>query len=221
MRRASPWCNVLTASILEKLPSPGTAEKLSARAREDRGMPGQFYEVWQWLKDNDAPNWFVIFFSLLVWPVILYWISNRKGHNVPHLDVFPHMISAGIGNQQGDAVELEFANVTGSIVYLQRVRLREKRKNFPVPEVAARDISSGWRDLSLRYLSEQVYHRHECILQTNERAMCCVAVEGQLDASFHNHRSRWIRRFFRCPKYYRLEYTAMVGEKKYTVSTVY
>jgi hypothetical protein len=72
-------------------------------------MPGQFYDVWQWLKDNDAPNWFVIFFSLLVWPAILYWISNRKRHNVPHLDVFPHVIAASIGNQQGDGVELEFA----------------------------------------------------------------------------------------------------------------
>jgi hypothetical protein len=185
-----------------------------------RGMSGISY-VWQWLKDNDAPNWFVIVLSLILWPIFLYWISNRKRHSIPHLEVFPQMIQAGIGLQQGDGVELEFANLTGSIVYLRRVRLRENRRNFRVPNVAVRDISSGWRDLSLRYKSENVYQHHECILQTNERAMCFIAVEQQLDASFHNHRPGWIRRLFGCPKYYRLEYTAMVGEKKYSVSTIY
>jgi hypothetical protein len=184
-------------------------------------MSGVFLDAWRWLKENDAPNWFAISFSLIVWPIILYWISNRKRHHIPHFDVFPQAIQVGIGQQQGNAVELEFANLTGSIVYLRRVRLRENRKNFPVPAVAVRDISSGWRDMTLRYSSEKIYHHHECILQTNERAMCCIAVERQLDASFYNHRPRWIRRFFRCPKYYRLEYTVMVGEKKYSVSTTY
>jgi hypothetical protein len=184
-------------------------------------MSGMFYDFWQWLKDNDAPNWFVIFFSLIVWPIILYWISNRKRQSIHHLEVFPQLIPLGIGPQQGDGVELEFANLTGSIVYLRRVRLLENRKNFPVPSAAARDISSGWRDLSLRYKPETLYQHHECILQTNQRAMCCIAIERQLDQSFHNHRPGWIRRLFGCPKYYRLEYTAMVGEKKYSVSTIY
>jgi hypothetical protein len=49
--------------------------------REGRAMSGMFYDFWQWLKDNDAPNWFVIVFSLIVWPIILYWISNRTEHS--------------------------------------------------------------------------------------------------------------------------------------------
>ena len=99
------------------------------------------------------------------------------------------------------------------MINLLPVRIRELKFNRITLLVA---------DACENHMREDVEMRNvECILQTNERAMCCVAVEGQLDASFHNHRSRWIRRFFRCPKYYRLEYTAMVGEKKYTVSTVY
>lgn len=120
-----------------------------------------------------------------------------------------------------DAVGFEFVNQTGAIVYLYRARLREKRKNFPVLQAAVRDLSSGWRPLTLRYPKEAAYTHMECILQTNERVMACIAIDRPMNAAFYNHRPGKFRKWFRVPKYYELEYTAMVGERKYTISTIY
>jgi hypothetical protein len=100
------------------------ADHQQAESSEGGGMSNIMY-AWKWLKDNDAPNWFAVAFSLIVWPIILYWLGNRKRQGVRHLEVFPHVIPLTIGNQQVPGVELEFANLTGTIVYLNRVRLHQ------------------------------------------------------------------------------------------------
>src|SRR5438874_12545176 len=87
---------------------------------------------WQWLKDHDAPNWFAILFSLVVWPLVIYWWNTRKTQSIPHLEVRPEFPSqVNIPLRQSHAVELTFTNATHSVVYLHHARLRENQKNFP------------------------------------------------------------------------------------------
>jgi hypothetical protein len=79
-------------------------------------------EFWQWLKDHDAPNWFVIAFTLIVWPSVLwivlyYWSRHKTGH-IPNLEVSPTPQKTQINGQPYDAVGFTFANHTGSVVYL-------------------------------------------------------------------------------------------------------
>ena len=178
---------------------------------------------WNWLKDNDAPNWFVIAFSLVVWPIALRWWFNRKHQNIPHFEVLPAQGHTEISGQRYDAVNLTFTNRTGRVVYLARARLRDNPSHFPVPPAAVRDLSGGWRELKFAIQQNErlLFIDHERVLQSNESALTNIAVSHPMDANFFSYRPGRLRRIFRRPKYFMIEYAAMVGEKKYSVATVF
>lgn len=110
-------------------------------------------------------------------------------------------------------------NRTGGVVYLYRARLRERRENFPIPEAAARDLG-GWRELKFIEPGTGSQVDDEWIIQANNSAYTSIAVSKKMDSTFYSYRPRWFRSWFRCPKYFTVQYTAMVGEKKYSVETV-
>jgi hypothetical protein len=189
---------------------------------ETPGM--EAHDLWQFGKDNDASNWFVIMFSLVVWPsalsVIVYYWSKRKIQEIPHFEISP--ISGqktNIGGHTYDAVGFIFTNRTGSIVYVREVSLRENATNFPIPPAAVRSISGG-REIKFQNQHGQLVD-DERILNTNDRALTSIAVSRPMGSEFDTHQPGLLRRIFRRPKYFILEYTAMVGEKKYSIATVY
>jgi hypothetical protein len=177
--------------------------------------------VWDYLKLHDASNWFVIVFSLLVWPAALYWWSNRRTQSIPNLLVTFTPMNLNIGPQQGDAVLLSFINRTGSIVYLTGAGLTEVRKRFLVPVAASRDMASGRRELVFAIPPDPAFTLHECTLQTGERATAAIAINNPMDEAFYSYRPALLRRCLSLPKYFLLEYVAVVGEKKFSVATVY
>jgi hypothetical protein len=118
-------------------------------------------------------------------------------------------------------VDFIFTNRTGSVVYLNRARLRERQSRFPVPLWAVKDIGDGWRELKFLDRSMNQLTQDECILQTNDRAVTNIAISQQMGSEFYSYRPRWMRKWFRCPKYFRLQYTAMVGNRKCSVDTIY
>jgi hypothetical protein len=191
-------------------------------------MPECIVAIWQYLKDHDASNWFVIIFSIFVWPAILsiffFWVANRKRQNVPHFLVTFTPTKIQIGPDPHDAVLLTFINQTGSIVYLSRARLTEVQKTFPIPIAASRDMARGQRELVFLNPASQIHDHYECILQTdatNGRAIASIAVKQQMDELFYSYRPAMLRRLLSCPKYFLLEYVVVVGEKKFSVATVY
>jgi hypothetical protein len=184
----------------------------------------------QFGKDHDASNWFSIAFSLVVWPSVLsaivYYWSKRKIQEIPHFVVSPAPGQTTIiDGQNYPAVGFTFAKDTGSVVYIRRVRLRERQKNFPIPPAAVRDLSGGWREIkfgtppNLKGMRALLYR--ERVLHTGQTAYTSIAVSQAMDNAFYSYRPGWFRRLFRilfrlfrCPKYFVLEYTAMVGDRK-------
>jgi hypothetical protein len=188
-------------------------------------MPTVFGDIWQALKDHDAPNWFVIFVSLFIWPAILsaffYWWNNRKRQGIPHLVVSFDPFQIVIGDEY-NAVKITFTNRTGAVVYLHHARLRDVRRRFPIPQAAKRDMLGGWRELKFAVPPEgNAFVHHECILQTTLSAATCIAVTQPMPKAFYIYQPGWLRRKFRYPKYFLIEYAVMVGEKKYSVAAVY
>ncbi|MFZ0839602.1 MAG: hypothetical protein WAM77_19225 [Xanthobacteraceae bacterium] len=173
--------------------------------------------VWDWLRENDIPNWFALF----VWPVVLYWWNTRTRQGIPHLEVLLRGHVTTINGQQFDAVELVFTNRTGCVAYVSRARLRERKKHFPIPPAAVGDISNGWRELKFQKVGTLSLIEDECILQTNDRRVTNIAVSQQMDQAFYDYRPKWVRRWLWWPKYFRLQYTAMIADKRYLVDTVY
>ncbi len=132
-------------------------------------------DLWQWLKDHDAPNWFVIAFSLIVWPILitifLYLWNKRKIQEFPHFVISPIPGQQTIINGQPyDAVGFTFTNRTGSVVYVNRVRLRAHKKNFPIPPAAVKS-PSGWHELKFQQRNSAALIDDERIFNTNERVL--------------------------------------------------
>lgn len=125
-----------------------------------------------------------------------------------------------INGRQYLAIGITFTNRTGSIIYLGRARLREVPKDFPVPMDAARDMSGGWRELKFLNQSDR-FVDHEMILHTNKSAVTCMAVTHAMSAQFFSFRPSLWRQVFRWPKYFAIEFIAMVGDKKYSVLSIY
>ena len=75
---------------------------------------------WAWLRENDAPNWFSIAFSLIVWPLFLIWLDKRKRLGIPHLEIILRPSQTTISGTKHSAVSIVFTNRTGSVVYLER-----------------------------------------------------------------------------------------------------
>jgi len=189
--------------------------------------------VWQYLKDHDASNWFVIIVSIFVWPAILsiffFWWTNRKRQSVPHFLVTFTPSTSNIGGTPHDAVLLTFINQTGSIAYLYHARLTENPKHFSIPVAASRDIARAWRELVFALppeppQTELHFDVYEWVLQTDPksgRVYASMAVQQPMDEAFYSYRPTLLRKWFRYPKYFLLEYDVVVGEKKFSVATVY
>ena len=177
-----------------------------------------FKDAWQYLKDNDAPNWFGVAFSLFIWPTILsiifFWLANRKRQSVPGFRVIFEPTQIEIGRQRFDAVNVAFINLTGSAVYLRHAQLKEVPKRFPVPAIASRDMATGKRELVLALPNETAFTHYECILQTNARAWASIAVKQKLDDNFYNHNPSWIRRVFSLPTIFSFRVRHNGGEQE-------
>src|ERR1700722_19529256 len=103
------------------------------------------------MKENDAPNWFGIGFSLIVWPIFLvlltHILSKRKMRRIPNLRVDIRPGQTTINGQRFDEVHFSFVNNTGLVIYLTEAYLRVRSNTFPIPAQAVRDISGRGHEL--------------------------------------------------------------------------
>jgi len=176
--------------------------------------------VWSWAKANDLPNWFAVAFTAVVWPIALFLWQRRTVNNIPSLEVRFTEGRITIHGKPFDAIDIELINNTNSVVYLSGARIRKCSPAFQVPVDADRDIAENsyqacFMDQNGHFVTRQT------TLQTTERAKTCIAVLPKPDPTFFTYSAPWYRRLVRRPKYFILEYTAMVGTKRYAVSTLY
>lgn len=178
-------------------------------------------EILKWLRENDIPNWIAIIFSAFLWPGLLYWWYKRKVQEVPNLEVLLSSTETQIGYQPFAAVGFQFTNRTGSVVYINRVRLKEHTRTFQIPSVAVRDLAGGWREIKFLNEKNHALELHEFILQTSQSAHTSIAVTQAMSDDFYAFRPTFLRKILRKPKYFVVQYTAMVGDSKFSVSTIF
>jgi hypothetical protein len=177
-------------------------------------------QAWSWMKANDLPNWVVVVFTAIVWPLVLFYWSRRKMNNIAGLDVRLVPYNMLIARNPHDAIAIDFINHTGSVTYLSGARILRCSSLFSVPIDASRDIAEGSYELNFMNEDKMFVHR-EITLQTNQSARTCMAINSPLPESFYTYRAPRYRRLFRIRKYFVLEYTAMVGTARYFVATLY
>jgi hypothetical protein len=176
--------------------------------------------LWTWARANDIPNWVVVAFTGIAWPITLFLWHRRKVNSVSGLEV--HFVAGNItiGDRAHSAVDVQFTNHTGAVTYVSGARIRSCKRAFPVPVEAARDIARG--SYHLKFIRENgAFDLREVTLQTGASAKTCMPTTQELSSNFYTHSPSWAARLFRHHKYFVLEYTAMVGTTRYAVSTVY
>lgn len=180
--------------------------------------------VYTWVKDHDLPNAFTFIVTAL-WPLALIWWNAHKVNNIPRLLVSfippPPHIGVALGGVEHPAVHILFENQTGSIVYVTGPQLRNCSALFPIPTEAVRDIGENSHPLSFLNNSNNVFQDHQVTLQTNGKAQTVISVTAPMPEAFYHYKTSFLRRIFRRRKYFILEYTAMVGERRYSVSNIH
>jgi hypothetical protein len=177
-------------------------------------------ELWAWARANDIPNWVAVAFTGVAWPITLFLWHRRKVNSVPGLEVHFAAGEIQIGGKPHAAVDVQFTNHTGSVVYISGARIRSCTKEFPVPVEAARDIAQG--SYHLKFMDEGgQFVRREVTLQTNTSQKTCMPTTAALASNFYTHSPTWLARHLRRRKYFVIEYTAMVGTTRHAVATVY
>jgi hypothetical protein len=176
--------------------------------------------LWQYAGQNDLPNWFGVAFTAILWPIALFAWSRRRTNSIDGLEVRFAPGSISIDSHPHDAVDIRFINHTGSVVYVTGARIRHSTSAFRVPLDASRDIAKNSHHLSFNNGSNRFELREQTI-QTNTEAQTCIAAPGSMPDEFYRYTAPWYRRVIRSPKYFVLEYTAMVGTTRRAVATLY
>lgn len=171
-------------------------------------------------KANDLPNWFALAFTAVLWPVVLFLWQRRKVNGVPGLEA--HFVAGHIsfGGKSYDAVDINFTNHTGSVVYISGARIRSCTRAFPVPVEASRDVAAN--SYRLKFLdSTGNFTMREVTLQTAEAVRTSMPAASPMPVAFFGYAPLSFARYFRYRKYFVLEYTVMVGTSRYLVATYY
>jgi hypothetical protein len=114
-----------------------------------------------------------------------------------------------------DSVEFKFKNGTGSVVYVTQARLSRCSRRMR----ALGDLDIGFGYWPMKFLDERGYYsRQEVILQTADDGKTAVAVR-EFPKGLQEYRPSAARRLWPFPKYFCLEYVAMVGDRRYRVAT--
>ncbi len=193
-----------------------------------KDIGGWFVNVYCWMKSNDLPNWLVLIFTGILWPLVsflvAFWWTRRTVTYIQGLRVSLALTSVKIGQNQHPAVDIAFVNNTDRVVYLNQVKIKSCSALFPVPTdtSGSRDISQNVIDLTFLDPPSGMYSNQQVTLHTGKEAKVSIAISEPLPETFYSsHRLSIFRRYLRWRKYFVLEYTAMVGNRKYSVATPY
>jgi len=126
-----------------------------------------------------------------------------------------------MNGKEKPAVHFSFLNNTGCIVYLTNVRILKCSKKFIIDKDASMDIAESSYELKFMDKNNGHYIHRQIILQTDETAQTSIAVEDEVNKEILSYKRSKLRQRFRRPKYFCLEYVAMVGNKRYKVSLIY
>jgi hypothetical protein len=137
------------------------------------------------------------------------------------LELHPREGQIHIDGKSHIAVALDFTNHTNSLVYLTGLRIKPCSATFQISIDVRRDMATGTHDLSFLDAHTGAFLYPEVTLQTNETRTTAIGVAREMPEEFYRYKpSRW-RRWLCIPKFFLLEYTALVSSTRYRVATVY
>jgi hypothetical protein len=177
-------------------------------------------DAWACAKANDLPNWFALAFTVVLVPLVLVLWQHRKVPGIPGPDVHFSAGNIKFSGATHDAVDIEFTNHTGAVVYVSGARIRSCTKKFSVPIEASRDVTGN--SYRLKFMNDHGnFVMREITLQTSETRRTSMPASRAMPPDFFAYSAPWWARLVRYRQYFVLEYTAMVGTTRCSVRTLY
>ena len=170
------------------------------------------------VNNHDIPNWFTLLFTIIIWPLALFLWNRRKVQNIPNLEVSSVTETLTVNGTAYPALWLKYSNQTGSTVYLSNARLLKCTKLLNVAQASTRDLSAAYE---LNFSVGGNLNQRQIILHTNCQTETAIALDSNPSTKMLSFKPSLWRRILSRPKYFCLEYVAMVGKKHYNVSTIY
>lgn len=178
-------------------------------------------KIYYWLKENDLPNSIGLMFTAIVWPLALYFWSKRKVSSIPNLTIALGRGNISIGdNPNIVALTLTFINNSNSTIFITNPRIKDNKKNFRVHPVSTKDFNSGYYELKF-HDGNNAFNVDNKVLRTNDRALTVIGLSEMPDDTFLNHTSNFFKRIFNKPKYFILQFTALVGNRRYLIKAIH
>ena len=168
------------------------------------------------LKGKDLPNWVCLFLSVIIIPFVINWWKKREVKNIPNLQMSLSFGTMGMGHQQYPCINIKFLNNSDSTIYLSGVRILKPSKLFQVSPDAERNIADN--SYILRFPdSKGIFCERHVTLETGASASTCLALVKIIE-ELSEYSPKFFCKLFCWRKYFRLKYSAMVGERQYKVS---
>ncbi len=171
------------------------------------------------MQDNDLPNWIILIFTAIFWPAFLHFNNKRKRWFISNLKVSLFSTTITINSKAIPALGIKFKNSTNSKAFLTNVRIKSNKTNLKIYPSSTTDIGSGYYELL--FLENGNYILTDKIVQTNADAETAIGLHSILSSDVYSYAPNNLRRIFQCPRFFTVEYTALVGDKKYMVKMVY
>ena len=184
--------------------------------------------ICKFLRDHDLPNWISFIATLIIIPSLLWLWTNRSCSSIPGLEITFELGSRRVGGiitgETYSYLNITYSNKTGKLVYLTDCRARSvNRDNIKIDENAVLDVVT--RSYELNFVDKSYLHtKPYAILQDDERKKVAIPLSTSYTESerekllqdLKNHKND-----LRQTKFFNIEYTALVGNKKCKVKFKY
>ena len=171
-------------------------------------------KIWNWLKFNDLPNWIVVIFSIIIWPLALFLWSKRVVGAVRNLQVV--IVPAGgiiPTGQQCPYLVLKFNNNTGAVVYLSNLAIKVSYRVRVHPD-ADKDVSTGNHVLKFAIKDGDAFNKLQATIDTGQKITTGLPLSNSyndseiktLMAQMRSHKRNGV-----ISKFFTLQFDCMIG----------
>jgi hypothetical protein len=174
-------------------------------------------KAWQWLSHHDIPNWGTLLISGGV-AAITWLFRRRPRRRIPGLEVFIEPAKGSIFGKESHSVRFRFTNKTGHDVYVRRARISKPR--LQLQRGTWSDVGGTGSELKFRTEDKQLFEARQIILRTDAQCETMIYTARKIPAEIGTYDASVWRRLFRSPKYFVLEYVAVVADRPLRVRTV-
>ena len=176
---------------------------------------------YSWLQENDLPTWIIFVIISIIWPIILFLLGKRKYKNISNLQISLEADNIILNGNDRDALKLTITNRTDNTLFLSNFRIKNKKSNLYIHADSTRDFNTSYYPFLFFNPTNDRFEIKDTILYTGDSVFTAIALENPVNDALLSFRPTRLRKLFKVHKYYVVQYTVFMNDKRYFVKTRY